>query len=66
MSKTIDIQKIRYLVNVLGLTIRESLQIDMNLASEYGLMPGIAVVRLDLLKGRRAEVRGRDDRGEVA
>jgi hypothetical protein len=45
MNMMIDLRKIGYLINVLGRTLQESLNIDVRLASRYGLMPQLSAVR---------------------
>lgn len=66
MNMMIDIRKIRYLINVLGLTLEESLRIDLKLASEYGLIPAVAAGRPSTISGKRAELERREIEGAAS
>lgn len=59
MHMPVDIRKLRYLIDVLGLTLEESLRIDVNLASEYGLLPRLSVAPPLGLNGDRVEIERR-------
>lgn len=66
MHIPVDLRKLRYLIDVLGLTLEESLLVDVNLASEYGLIPQLSVVRPLASNGKRAEMeQQRPDGGDI-
>lgn len=66
MHMPVDLRKLRYLINVLGLTLEEALHIDVALASECGLMPQPVVARPVALNGRRAELQRLGPQGGAA
>lgn len=65
MHMAADLRKVRYLINVLGLTLEEFLHMDV-LAPKYSLVPQLSAVRPALLNGKRIELARRSVEGGVS
>jgi hypothetical protein len=66
MLMAVDLRKVRYLINALGLTPEEALHIDVRLASEYGLLLQLSAGQSALLNSKRIELAWRNVEGDMS